>query len=79
MNDLSIFTLKVLRKLYTKIFGGYQLPSLQREEDPDKASDMIYNLLMQDKPCMIARFGSTELSAVINYLGIHTPKHSIIK
>lgn len=79
MNDLSIFTLKVLRKLYTKIFGGYQLPSLPREEDPDKASDMIYNLLMQDKPCMIARFGSTELSAVINYLGIHTPKHSIIK
>lgn len=79
MNELSIFTLKALRKLYTKTFGGYQLPPLQREEDPDKASDMIYNLLMQDKPCMIARFGSTELSALVNYLGVNAPKHSIIK
>ena len=79
MNELSIFTLKVLRKLYTKSFGGFHLPPLQREEDPDKASDMIYNLLMQDKPCMIARFGSTELSAIVNYLGVHAPKHSIIK
>ena len=79
MNELSIFTLKALRKLYTKTFGGYQLPPLQREEDPDKASDMIYNLLVQDKPCMIARFGSTELSALVNYLGMNTPKHSIIE
>ena len=79
MNELSIFTLKALRKLYTKTFGGYQLPPLQREEDPDKASEMIYNLLVQDKPCMIARFGSTELSALVNYLGVNTPKHSIIK
>lgn len=79
MNALSIFTLKALRKLYTKTFGGYQLPPLQREEDPDKASDMIYNLLVQDKPCMIARFGSTELSALVNYLGVNAPKHSIIK
>lgn len=79
MNELSIFTLKALRKLYTKTFGGYQLPPPRREEDPDKASDMIYNLLVQDKPCMIARFGSTELSALVNYLGMNTPKHSIIK
>lgn len=80
MNDLFIFILKAFRKLYDiKTHGYYQLPPLQWEEDPDKASDMIYNLLVQDKPCMIARFGSTELSAVINYLGIHVPKHSIIK
>ena len=79
MNDLSIFTLKVLRKLYTKIFGGYQLPSLQREEAPDKVSDMIYNLLMQDKPCMIARFGSVELFAIVNYLGTLQPYHSLYK
>lgn len=79
MNDLSIFTLKVLRKLYVKIFGGYQLPPLQREEDPDKASEMIYNLLSDDKPCMIARFGSTEMSAIINYLGVNSQRHSIWK
>lgn len=77
MNDFSIITLKALRKLYTKTFGGYQLPPLQREEDPDKASEMIYNLLSEDKPCMIARFGANELNAVINYLGVNAKNHSI--
>lgn len=79
MNDFSIITLKALRKLYAKTFGGYQLPPLQREEDPDKASEMIYNLLSDDKPCMIARFGSTEMSAIINYLGVNSQQHSIWK
>lgn len=58
MNQAFVLFLKICRKLYAKTFGGYQLPSLQREEDPDKASEMIYNLLMADKPCMIARFGA---------------------
>lgn len=79
MNSLSIFTLKALRKLYSKTFGGYQLPPLQREEDPDKASEMIYNLLTDDKPCMIARFGATEMSAIINYLGVNGKRHSVWK
>ena len=79
MNSLSILTIKVLRKLYAKTFGGYQLPPLQREEDPDKASEMIYNLLSNDKPCMIARFGANELNSVINYLGVNAKKHSIWK
>lgn len=79
MISLSIFTLKALRKLYAKTFGGYQLPPLQREEDPDKASEMIYNLLSDDKPCMIARFGATEMSAIINYLGVNGKRHSVWK
>lgn len=79
MNSLSILTIKVLRKLYAKTFGGYQLPPLQREEDPDKASEMIYNLLSNDKPCMIARFGANELNAVINFLGVNATKRSIWK
>lgn len=79
MNTFSIFTLKVLRKLYAKVFGKYQLPPLQREEDPDKASEMIYNLLSSDKPCMIARFGANELNAVVNYLGVNGEHHSMLK
>lgn len=78
MNTVSIFILKVLRKLYTKAFGHYHLPVLQREEDPDKASEMIYNLLASNKPCMIARLGSTELLALINYLGVNSKKYSIL-
>lgn len=78
MNIVSIFILKVFRKLYTKIFGSYQLPVSPKEEDPDKSSEMIYNLLTLPKPCMIARFGSTELLALVNYLGVNSKKHSIL-
>lgn len=79
MNIISIFILKVLRKLYTKVFKSYQLPALRREEDPNKASEMIYNLLTDNKPCMIARFGANEINAVINYLGVNAKHHSIWK
>ena len=79
MNQAFVLFLKICRKLYAKTFGGYQLPSLQREEDPDKASEMIYNLLMADKPCMIARFGAFELATLVNYLGVKDSNHSIIK
>lgn len=79
MNKLSIYTLKAIRKLYTKCFGSHQLPPLQREEDPDKASEMIYNLLVDDKPCMIARFGSTELAAICNFLSIKKGNQPIIE
>ncbi len=32
-----------------------------------EGNKVIYNLLQNEKPCMIARFGSTELSCIINY------------
>ena len=79
MNAISIFTLKALRKLYAKVFGNYKLTTLQKEDNPNKASEMIYNLLLSDKPCMIARFGANELNAVVNYIGVNSEKHSIIK
>lgn len=79
MNKLSIFTLKALRKLYTKTFGGYQLPPLQREENPDKVSEIIFNRLAGNKPCMIARYGGFELSTIVNYLGIKQGKQNAWK
>lgn len=78
MNDIEIFTLKVLRKLYAKTFHP-QLPELKRETNPDRASDMVYNLLSSDKPCMIARFGAFELTTLLNYLSIKSSKHSVLK
>lgn len=79
MQTINSFILRLFRKLYGKAFGTYQLPPLRREEDPDKASEMIYNLLVSDKPCMIARFGANELDAVVNYLGVNSKSHSILK
>lgn len=76
-NKIEIFALKALRRVYSKSFDG-GLPVLQYEKDVDKASDMIYGLLSQGKSCMIARFGSTELSALVNYLGVNAKRHSAL-
>ena len=79
MNTLSIFFLKACRKIYGKLFGAYQPPRLPRIEDPDQASDLIYQLLSREEPCMIARFGATELSCIVNYLNIQRGDHHFCK
>ncbi len=79
MNKLSIYTLKAFRKLYLKSFGTPHLSPIPQEKDADKASDMIYDLLVSDKPCMIARFGAVELSCIINYLSIKENNRNIFK
>ena len=76
MNKLSILTLKALRTVYSKAFGS-KLEKPQHEQDPEKASQIIYDALLSDKPCMIARFGSNELNALINYQSITNESKSI--
>lgn len=79
MNTAESFALRVLRKAYAKFFGGYKLQQAEYENDPDTASNMIYALLEPGEPCMIARFGSTELLALVNYLGVNADRHSVVK
>lgn len=79
MNRFQIFALKALRRIVKKCGLAYLPPAMQREMDSDKASEIIYNLLIDEKPCMIARFGSTELSAIINYIGVSSDDHSVWK
>ena len=69
MNIISIYTLKVLRKVYGKCLDIPQTKAFG-ENDAEKASQIIYNVLMSPKPCMIARFGATELSCLANYIGV---------
>lgn len=59
-----------LNDIWTKRFPpkpDYVRPELTARE----SSDLIYDCLMADKPCMIARYGSTELFCLSNYIGIH--------
>jgi len=70
MNILTIDTLKVLRKLYFKCFQRNSIGKVECENDPDIASNLIYEVLTDDKPRMIARFGSTEMACLMNYLGV---------
>lgn len=77
MNKIIELILKANRKFYLKIFpSSSQKP--KSLNNPDIVSDLIYDLLNQEKPCMIARFGSTELNAISNYIGTRFYKNKII-
>lgn len=70
MNTVSISFLKKLRNCYAKAFGVKPIPKPESEQDPDRASQYIYEALTGGDPCMIARFGSTELNCLCNYVAI---------
>lgn len=78
MNELIVYPLKVLRKFYAKFLGSVpEIPNC--EKNPETASQIIYESLMDDKPCMIARFGANELSVLVNYNSINSKSRSILK
>lgn len=79
MNRILELTLKVLRrKVYPLFFKQPQLPKLEYIDDRKAANKIILDFLRADGPCMIARYGSNELSAIVNYLGVKS-NHSIAK
>lgn len=45
--------------------------------EPSEAQRLIHEMLLSDKPCMIARFGSVELQAVVDYMFPPTAKNAI--
>lgn len=79
MNKLEIIALKTLKKIYCKLFSDNSVEYDRGITDPDKASELIYNLLASSKPCMIARYGAFELASVVNYLGVKNAQHSCLK
>ncbi len=58
-----------LREKYLKTHPDCMRP-LERLTDHEKASELIYETLSSDSPLMVARFGSSELDVVSNYLGV---------
>ena len=56
------YLLKALRKTYTMLYPAAPINTCYIETSPKRSSQMIYNLLSDDRPCMIARFGGFELS-----------------
>lgn len=72
--------LKAFRKGYTKLKKNQNhFINDKIITDVDNANDIIYKRLSKGTPCMIARYGSTELNSVVNYLGVKNPKHSALK
>uniref|UniRef100_A0AB33J9D6 Uncharacterized protein n=2 Tax=unclassified Prevotella TaxID=2638335 RepID=A0AB33J9D6_9BACT len=70
--------LKGLRKIYLTTIGKLEKNVKSVVTVPDDASDIIYSVLSSNQPCMIARFGSTELNAIVNYMAVADSRHSVI-
>jgi len=78
MNAFAIIILKTLRKLYLKTFYVKTIGMPECDQNADSSSQKIYEALMADKPCMIARFGSNELLCLTSYLGVKRNDRNII-
>jgi len=79
MNTSAIYALKIAKTIYRKGFSGsggsffdYSSGVIKGQQ----ASDHIRQLLLQDAPVMIARFGSVELNCLTNYISINHHKNN---
>ena len=72
MNTLGATTLKIVRKIYSILSPDSKEPMRNWKMFSNKqyANELIYETLMADAPCMIARFGSTEMLNLVNYIGV---------
>jgi len=63
---------KILQKIYffIKPSASNSGRNWKLFSNKEYANELIYNQLMSKNPCMIARFGSTELVCLVNYIGV---------
>jgi hypothetical protein len=64
--------LKVFRKIYSKIKPSQigEGRNWKMFSNKEYANELIYKKLIAEEPCMIARFGSTEMLNLVNYIGV---------
>ena len=70
MNCTIYKLIRGLRKAILAVQGKQFSHELASIENADEANLIIKKALESDNPCMIARYGATELLCVTNYLGI---------
>ncbi len=73
MNKKFTYPLRFARKIYSKseqILKTNKASDLSIDYSGQEASDLIKVKLTEDKPCMICRFGSNELDAIVRYIDI---------
>lgn len=75
--DTRDFILKGLKKAYRTVFRPKFEPDGNQFLDRQEANDKIYKLLESDSPCMVARFGTTEIGILTNYITTHSKKSII--
>lgn len=73
--DITIRIIKKLyRTLFNKKFYGTECDCVRQS-----ANDKIFKLLNSGKPCMISRFGTTEINCINNYLCVHNTNKSYLR
>lgn len=72
--------LKLLRKINQKVSGRSLKEGRNWKLFSHKAyaNQLIYEALMKDTPCMVARFGSTEMANLVNYIGVKQNNRNIL-
>lgn len=73
-HPIKNIAIKAIRKGYRKLTNK-RFNAPECEMDRQKANDLIYDLLISDRPCMISRFGTGEIGIIVNYLSVHNPKN----
>ncbi len=77
MIEFQVFFLKALRKICLW-FRRSEIDSRPKcIEDADAASQIIYDTLNSEHPCMIGRFGSVELSCLLNFWGVQHDRNKV--
>lgn len=67
------------RSMLEKVIPSPTVETYGCDKDPDSVSDRIRRVMDSPEPCMIARFGSTELGCVVNYLGVKNGSRNPVK
>ncbi len=67
---IADIAIRVAKKCY-RMVTNKKFANPKCDCDRLSSNDKIYNLLKSGKPCMIARFGTTEINCINNYLCIH--------
>ena len=72
MNEFKLSLLKSLRYIYKKVHSDADNDgrNWRMFSNKEYSNELIYNYLTSDKPCMIARLGSTEMLCLVNYIGV---------
>lgn len=65
---------RIIRSVFRKKFYNPEC-----EMNRQVANDIIYNTLSSGGPCMISRFGTTEMNCINNYLCIYSEKPYVLK
>ena len=76
--NITDLVIRIIRKSY-RFLTMKQFPPTTCDCDRQSSNDIIFNLLSSGKPCMIARFGTTEINCINNYLTVHSNKSVIRK